>query len=557
MEGYVWIKSSFNSTRVWAVLDDQQLTFYDEIDLKEQRAKNVRSNFNIQNATITKVSDSFGSIKFGIKIKCVNGSSTSIDCREPKVWNTWFNVLSDSSHLHEEKEKAEALPKIFCDHLKIDPNAKLSKKIISKAYKKLCLKVHPDKGGSVSNFNLINQAYNALMSLQTEIDDKEGSRTIDFEVILEKGGEGVGLGLVVYEDKVRKKVLVQSVQDNIIMHGISPEAEGSIKPGDALVVVDQDDCSHWFLSRIRARLNNFRIPIGSKVHLTFERRIPLDNIASSQDERDIGIDLDFVSPTTNGDENESNNFYDIDENVNEEIVEEFNEHENANINSLQSLFPGTEQLHESKNNISNERSFANDEIFEISVTNRDNNKQSSAARETAALLEEEIAALSRQNSELEEKMNEFKVENESLKSVCASMQAATASTRQEVYLLETKLEKASRANNSAHADVIQLTEQLATLNKAFEDKLLSVPGGISRRLMEVQEELITANEEKRSLKISLSSLRTTMKNKDFSMRTGGSEDEEVSDPWAERLNRFSDREIRAKNLQSKFLALLQ
>jgi hypothetical protein len=49
-----------------------------------------------------------------------------------------------------------------------------------------------------------------------------------------------------------------------------------VHQGDALVAIDEDDCSNWPLSRVRARLGNLRVPIGKEVHLTFERRI-VDN----------------------------------------------------------------------------------------------------------------------------------------------------------------------------------------------------------------------------------------------------------------------------------------
>jgi len=32
--------------------------------------------------------------------------------------------------------------------------------------------------------------------------------------------------------------------------------------------IDKDACAHWFISRVRARLNNFRVPVGSKGELT-------------------------------------------------------------------------------------------------------------------------------------------------------------------------------------------------------------------------------------------------------------------------------------------------
>lgn len=43
--------------------------------------------------------------------------------------------------------------------------------------------------------------------------------------------------------------------------------------GDTIVSIDNDDCSHWFLSRVKARLSNYRVPIGGHVRFVFERRI--------------------------------------------------------------------------------------------------------------------------------------------------------------------------------------------------------------------------------------------------------------------------------------------
>ena len=34
-----------------------------------------------------------------------------------------------------------------------------------------------------------------------------------------------------------------------------------------------DDCSHWPITRIKARLDMFRVPKGAQVHLVMERRV--------------------------------------------------------------------------------------------------------------------------------------------------------------------------------------------------------------------------------------------------------------------------------------------
>ena len=44
-----------------------------------------------------------------------------------------------------------------------------------------------------------------------------------------------GLGLVVTEDKVHRRILVKTVQPNIDIVGITAEAHGYIKEGDQLI----------------------------------------------------------------------------------------------------------------------------------------------------------------------------------------------------------------------------------------------------------------------------------------------------------------------------------
>ncbi len=43
--------------------------------------------------------------------------------------------------------------------------------------------------------------------------------------------------------------MLQSVQKDILLRGLSEEAEGEMCPGDILVAVEEDDCSSWPLSR--------------------------------------------------------------------------------------------------------------------------------------------------------------------------------------------------------------------------------------------------------------------------------------------------------------------
>lgn len=110
------------------------------------------------------------------------------------------------------------------------------------------------------------------IDISLELDEQENSDVVHYEAILEKNAE-VGLGIIVTDDIIRQRIVVQSVNPKTSLVGLSPEADGEIREGDALVGIDHDDCAHWKFTRVRARLDAFRVPVGSKVLLLFERRI--------------------------------------------------------------------------------------------------------------------------------------------------------------------------------------------------------------------------------------------------------------------------------------------
>ena len=60
------------------------------------------------------------------------------------------------------------------------------------------------------------------------------------------------------------------------MRGISEEARGEIRIDDAIIGIDKEDVSSWPIARIRSRIDNFRVPVGSTVLFLMERRVPKD-----------------------------------------------------------------------------------------------------------------------------------------------------------------------------------------------------------------------------------------------------------------------------------------
>jgi hypothetical protein len=282
MEGYFNIKSTFSSPRVYVILDRQQVTCYASLEGSNGifNPKNVRLTFNLRNAKIANETKVF---RYGIKIISSQGNKTlaKFACLDDEMHASWFKAFDRATRLHLHEQEVMRKRQSSWQILNLDPRQKLSHNYISRSYKKLCLVNHPDRGGDVAKFNELYTAYETLRLIQEEEDRKQQTVKFDYEAVIEKGLGTIGFGLMVVEDKHRRAIVVQSVNQNILLHGLSAEADGHIKEGDELVLIDQDDCSSWPMTRVRARLSNHRVAVGAKLSFTFARRQPKDQFSSS------------------------------------------------------------------------------------------------------------------------------------------------------------------------------------------------------------------------------------------------------------------------------------
>lgn len=271
MEGYLAVYYRKKYTRFWCVLDGQQFSYYERLDLGQQMAVGIKGTFFIRNAEVQLVvHETRPNV---IRIRCEGRKNYEyLDTDKSSDGSIWYQSIMKAVNLHEAKQNKTTEMAKYATTLGMDPTVKITMKNIAKSYRKLCLKAHPDKGGDVSEFNNINHAYNKLMALQAELEAREISDEFEYEAIVEKGPDGVGLGLVVTEDTVRGRIVVQAMNTNMLLRGLSKEAGGAILPGDCLVGIDRDDCSHWAFSRVKARLNSFRLSVGSTARLRFQRR---------------------------------------------------------------------------------------------------------------------------------------------------------------------------------------------------------------------------------------------------------------------------------------------
>eukprot|EP01038_Epipyxis_sp_PR26KG_P010743 gene10743-14428_t len=297
MEGFLTMKTTFSYISVYMILDGQYISCYDGLNIDPV---GLRSTTCIKNAIISKFTKKGYNYGLSIKLTGNNKMKLKFDCADATTCSSWFNTLTKAAVLHIDEAERKELPLKFCKQIGLNIDEiggihGLTKSHVTKAYRKLCLKEHPDKGGDATNFNLITIAYNNLLAIVNEENEKKNSSLVRYEAKIKKGGDNVGLGLIVIEDKLRNQVVVQQLNKAINVLGLSEDSNGEIKANDALIGIDKDDCTHWPLSRIRARLGVKRVPVESVVLFTFERRIPHDYDINDQDEQPISP---WISPPT-------------------------------------------------------------------------------------------------------------------------------------------------------------------------------------------------------------------------------------------------------------------
>jgi len=152
MEGYLNIitKSSFlpavSAKPVWAILDGQILSFYRQLDVKQQLPTDILKNISLDHARVSKIS--IAKYAFCLSISYKDNKSKFLDCQDNATCSLWFAAINRAINLQSDRETMRKLPMEYRKKLGFsqDLSTKLSKNDISKAYKKLCLKEHPDKG---------------------------------------------------------------------------------------------------------------------------------------------------------------------------------------------------------------------------------------------------------------------------------------------------------------------------------------------------------------------------------------------------------------------------
>ena len=261
----------YNSRKVYAILEDQQFMYYSDFDKVSGEPQRLQGVVNMRDGKVEKVKTQV--TKHGFHIRSMNWKGSGVFGTDGAAsCSSWYGALHRSITLHSDREEKLEAPRRHRASLGLPQDGQLQKKEITRAYKKMSLKHHPDRGGDKEEFHRIQDAYAAIMSIQEIEEVEKNSILVDYEVVLEKT-QG-GLGIVVKED-AKGRVGITKIETKISIISMSDEADGAIKVGDILVAIDNDDCSEWPLSRIKGRLGPARVSSGETVLFTFERRVML------------------------------------------------------------------------------------------------------------------------------------------------------------------------------------------------------------------------------------------------------------------------------------------
>lgn len=234
----------------------------------------LRGVINVRDGKVEKTKSQ--SDKHGVHIRSKGwGASGVFGCDGPSSCGSWFTALKNASEVHLKKQERMDAPRKHREMLGLPQEGSVQKKDIIRAYKKMCLKCHPDRGGDRDEFNRVQDAYASIMALQEVEELHQNCIIFDYEAVIEKDAKS-GLGLVVKEDHALGRVVVSKIEATVKIKGMSEEGNGYIKIGDAIVGIDDDDTTEWPLSRIRGRLGPSRLSPGGTVTFVFERRDPIE-----------------------------------------------------------------------------------------------------------------------------------------------------------------------------------------------------------------------------------------------------------------------------------------
>ena len=209
-----------------------------------------------------------------------------------KLKFAWLRALEDAIAKSMSKEGRRASLRAAQDvdapehyeRLGLEKRDDLTDKDIRKAYRRVAVAQHPDRGGDPESFIALHEAYEVIINARAARREALRYGECVFEGRIKKEPKG-GFGLTVCERKeggvAIKRVVFWSCATTCVERpeGIErelPSSELSFRAGDRIVGVDGDDTRRWSVTRLIQRLDNFRVPAEASILLRVARPVLLD-----------------------------------------------------------------------------------------------------------------------------------------------------------------------------------------------------------------------------------------------------------------------------------------
>jgi hypothetical protein len=164
----------------------------------------------------------------------------------------------------------------FYERLGVEDNSDM--KDVTRAFRKLAMKNHPDKGGDLNDWKVITDAYKVI-KLYKEQCKEEAEDFESYKVAMARGGCGLGLSLEDYGDPPLNRVKVTAV-----VRGKPAHQTGQITEQDILIEIDGHDVRGIPFDTVLKLLRGVGRP---NIEMAFLRSKPLALEASKEMEKDL------------------------------------------------------------------------------------------------------------------------------------------------------------------------------------------------------------------------------------------------------------------------------
>lgn len=283
-----------NWKKRWFILDGHILSYFESFDQHLGRPVNKKGEVDVEGCVTKVINHRERNFVFSVSAGEIDFYLCAESERDMKLWLNTLDVA------------CTGLPRginfqEYYDLLGLREEDCPTVAAISKAYRRAALSAHPDKGGDIALFKRVKEAFNVLTAKLEEEEFDKLHDVIRFEAIIQKGGKGIGFGMIVVEEPKAGYIYLKEVLPTMRLQLLSEKADRELKKGDKLVKVGEDDVSTWPLTRLVQRLNDFRVPVGTDVHMEFTRRVlkPGAQLPGEIEPPRMDSDFEGGSPFTN------------------------------------------------------------------------------------------------------------------------------------------------------------------------------------------------------------------------------------------------------------------